>query len=48
MVARHHGGMDLGLRGSLDTDHSDRGVIAVNQLQWLLGDYGKHQELYSI
>ena len=30
MVASCHGGRDLELRGSFDTDHSDHGVIAVN------------------
>ena len=30
MVVCYYGGKDLGLRGNLDTDYSDHGVIAVN------------------
>ena len=40
MVGCYHGGRDLGLRGSPETDHADHWVIAVNAKDYVVYSRG--------
>ena len=48
IVALYHGGRDLGLRNSSNTDHSNHFVIQVIQSLRSLRDRGERQKLRTI